>query len=303
MSSPVSAPITPTASTQAQWQAWANAISAALDSAGVPRVVEGGAVASAAAWLSVTKPGVNTAGGFELRKLADPPSGGCPVYIRLVFGVGSLSTVPTLTIQTGTGTDGSGALTGPGSAVAAQGCFGSGTEATVRGLYVTYDGDGLVIVHAYDASVTALRGLVVVDRQRNATGTAAPNSGWTNTGYMRLINSNSATTVLTADPVSGDVLTSTRTPAIAGRTLSAGQSMVSASGDLTLFPVLIPTRQGLYTSKMLLAYPSVDANVNTDITGQVHLGSARTYRALGGQFTNMDAALQSTVGAAIWWGD
>lgn len=289
----------PYANTQAQYNAWAGAISAALDTIGLTRVADTGVIAS---WGAQTKPSIGTQPHYEIRRLAAPQTGAPAVYIRLNYGISSSSaSYPALAIATGTGTDGAGNLTGPGSTVAAVLCTPGLGEQVTRLFYASSDGDGFIMAHAID-STALMRGYAIVDRQRRADGVAAPNSGWPNIGYMRAVATTTFPNVLFVDPVSGDLNTVTKLPAITGRTLATNTSMVNSVTEMTMWPVFSPNRQGLYMCKMALVYPAADANVTTDLVTSF-LGASRTYRALGDRFINQDINGSAGATIAMWWSD
>lgn len=291
---------TPYLGTQAQWIAWCQAVSGALDTIGLTKVADTGAVAS---WTTQTKPATSGLQPFfEIRRLSAPQTGAPAVYMRFNYGTGASSSVyPGLTIQTGTGTDGAGNLTGPGSTIAATYVTANNGENATRVLYAASDGDGFILAHAVDSAL-AMRSYVAVDRQRRADGVAAPNSGWPNIGYMRAIVTTTTPTVVFVDPVSGDVLTVTKMPAVTGRTLATNTSMVNSANEMTMWPILSPNRQGLYNFKMALVYPVADANLGTDLVTNF-LGANRTYRALGDRFSQQDANNSPGATIAMWWSD
>lgn len=305
MPSPVATTVTPSAGATSTFNTWAQAVSSALTEAGVA-IVPG--VTGAVTFPVGTVPAANTAPHFEIRKLAAPQSGAPEVYIRLEYGRGGASG-PLLRVQVGTGVNtGTGALTGPGSEVAAANVLptANSADATSRTMWCTYDGDGFALVHAIES--TNFRAVLVVERQRRPDGVAAPNSGWPNIGFSRLINNNNH---LHVDPVAvapgastpGISFATTRIPAIVARTLIAGASMRNAALDSTVFPLFLPNRQGLYNSKMMVAIPSIDGPLNTTIS-VTHLGGvSRTYRCAGNGFTSYDHMVNAGVSFAIWWSD
>jgi hypothetical protein len=63
-------------------------------------------------WLTVARPAINTDAGYEIWYLNDSLHGTKPIYIKLVYGTLGVATRARLRIETGTGSDGSGAITG-----------------------------------------------------------------------------------------------------------------------------------------------------------------------------------------------
>lgn len=63
-------------------------------------------------WTTVTKPSTNTAAGYEIYYLNDTLHGSADLYLKFEYGTGSSSTVPGIWLTVGTGSNGSGTLTG-----------------------------------------------------------------------------------------------------------------------------------------------------------------------------------------------
>lgn len=291
--------ITPHSANSAGFVAWASGVSAALDAVGLTRQNDTGVVTS---WGAQTLPSINTLPYFEIRKLDAPLTGACPVYIRIAYGAANPTTIPAIQVSTGTGTDGAGNLTGPGSTVAPVTITptGSGSDNNARTCYAACDGHGFVLFLSLE-SVT-LRCLLVVDRQRRPDGTAQPNPGFPNTGYTRILHQVSTNSTITVDPVSGTVTSLNRVQAATGRAITAATSMLNAAGEMTMFPVGIVNRQGSYVSKMLLAYPVADAALGMDIPLSF-LGATRTYRPFGNLFGGADTYASTGMTLAMWWSD
>lgn len=300
MSSPVTFTVTPYLSGAAAFVAWAGGISAALDSAGLARQADTGAVTS---WGAQAQPSSGTAPYFEIRKLAAPATGACPVYIKLSYGTNTSSTFnPMLLVSTGTGTDGAGNLTGPGSTVAPISLIPVGSDNAPRTCYATYDGDGFMLFHSLESATT--RFLLVVDRQRRPSdGVAAPYTGFPNTGYLRMSFPNTTLSALVVDGTSGGAASTLRVPpAVIPRTVTTTTTMVNAAGKTTFLPYIIATRQGTYFSKMLLACPIVDTQIGMDMPISF-LGATRTYRGFGSIWSGTDALGNTGIGCAFWWSD
>lgn len=58
-------------------------------------------------WVTVTRPGVNTAAGYEIWRFADST-----LFLKIEYGTGSGAAVPQMWITVGSGSNGSGTLTG-----------------------------------------------------------------------------------------------------------------------------------------------------------------------------------------------
>ena len=92
----------------ATFREWGLELNTKLAAAGLIQTADTGQVN----WVTVTRPGTNTEGGFEVWRMADVQQATAPVYFRIGYGTGSAATNPRLQVTVGTGTDGAGTLTG-----------------------------------------------------------------------------------------------------------------------------------------------------------------------------------------------
>lgn len=104
-------------SSDATFRAWGSALSAAIVAAGAGVTTHPGKIVPTTDtgqinWTTVTRPGVSTAAGYEIYKFTDSNAGSAPVYIKLEYGTGTSATVPQIWVTVGTGSNGSGTLTG-----------------------------------------------------------------------------------------------------------------------------------------------------------------------------------------------
>lgn len=100
-------------SSDATFRAWGLAFSTALQAAGTASgkltvTTDTGQIN----WATVTRPGVSTAAGYEIYKFADTLAGAAPIYLKIEYGTGGSATIPQMWITVGTGSNGSGTLTG-----------------------------------------------------------------------------------------------------------------------------------------------------------------------------------------------
>lgn len=63
-------------------------------------------------WVTVNRPGTNTAAGYEIWQLTDALGVSAPVYLKVEYGTGGTTTTATVWITVGQGSNGSGTLTG-----------------------------------------------------------------------------------------------------------------------------------------------------------------------------------------------
>jgi len=80
-------------------------------------------------WVTVTRPGSNTNGGYEIWYLNDSLHATAPVYFRIDYGTGGGTGNPRIQITIGTGTNGAGTLTGT-ALTTARICNASGNPPT-----------------------------------------------------------------------------------------------------------------------------------------------------------------------------
>lgn len=92
----------------AMFREWGSRLSSELANAGLVQTPDTGQIN----WASVTRPGSNAVAGYEIWRFDDTLQGTAPVFLKLSYGTGNHTSGPRLTLQVGTGSDGSGNLTG-----------------------------------------------------------------------------------------------------------------------------------------------------------------------------------------------
>lgn len=90
-------------SSDAGFRAWGSELSAKLAAIGLIQTADTGQVN----WSTVTRPGTNTAGGYEIWKFSDSS-----LYLKIEYGTAGTATIPSMWITVGTGSNGSGTITG-----------------------------------------------------------------------------------------------------------------------------------------------------------------------------------------------
>ena len=86
---------------------WGAELSAAFTTVGFLKSDDTGQVD----WTTVNRPAINTT-VYEIRYLNDSLHGTAPVYVKIEYGTGDSANLPVLWVTTGTGTDGTGTITG-----------------------------------------------------------------------------------------------------------------------------------------------------------------------------------------------
>lgn len=121
----------------ANFRAWGSYISARLDAVGLAKTADTGQID----WTTVLNPGAtSTFAGYEIRAFADALQATAPVYFKIEYGESATADVPAVRITFGSGSNGSGTLTGntstaywaQGSASITSSCSVVGSGSTNR---------------------------------------------------------------------------------------------------------------------------------------------------------------------------
>lgn len=101
---------TPTQTTDATFRAWGSHFSAQILAAGFVKAPDTGQID----WTTVTTPaGANASQGYEIWRFDDPLQATAPIYFKVEYGSAAAATTPATYWTFGTGSNGSGTLTGP----------------------------------------------------------------------------------------------------------------------------------------------------------------------------------------------
>lgn len=99
-------------SSDATFRVWAAEVITQLLAAGITQTADTGQINTG----TVTRPGTNTNAGYAIFRFNDSMQGTAPIFFRIDFGTGSVATGPRMQITVGTGSNGSGTITGIGLA-------------------------------------------------------------------------------------------------------------------------------------------------------------------------------------------
>lgn len=230
--------------------------------------------------VSLAVPGTNnTYAGYEVWRLDDTLQATVPIFVKVEYGRGGATTAPLLRLSAGSGTNGSGTLTGVLFAPLSVG--NTGVTATEYASYGSGDGSSLcLILWPGFASTPAVA--FVLDRSREANGT--PNGS----GFlisMSGMSSTMKTNVITAsgaDPTAGCATSiflgylSFQVNNLAGSTVST-LSEDGVTAPVVPIPCFGPGVQPWVTPVVVLVHPG-DAGVSTLVDVEIG-GVTRTYRA------------------------
>ena len=111
--------------TDADFRAWGLAMSDAMTAVDLTKTADSGQID----WATVSKASASSVAGYEIRYLDDSLHGTCPIYVKIEWGTGSSTSRPLMFLTAGTGSDGSGNITGTAILVRTQ--IGNNTAAGV----------------------------------------------------------------------------------------------------------------------------------------------------------------------------
>lgn len=165
----------------AGFRAWGSELSTNLATAGLVVTADTGQIN----WTTVTRPGTNTSGGYEIWRFADST-----LYLKIEYGTGGGATTPQMWITVGTGSNGSGTLTGQLST--RNICTAQVAPASTVTTYTTYlsrTADSFACLFKLNALSSAHPlGLMVIGKTVDGAG-AATTTGF---GILRVVSSSAA---------------------------------------------------------------------------------------------------------------
>ena len=254
-----------TNATDAQFRAWGKAISDSLQAVGIVKTADSGQIN----WAAVAAPtAINTKVGYEIYRFNDTIQSTAPVFIKLSFGSGGSSSYPSLWISVGTGSDGSGTLTGEILTEKQNDTGSAGSASTATTHYVSGSSNRFVI--ALQGLSSNYQSVLTVERTHNSSGSDTSDGVMVN----RIAKSNlvdSQHYLLFSD---SSVVTVPKISCLTPVGLSGAKSP-----DINLYPVRFFTPGEGPMSNCLVGYISGDFAVNSSYTVSV-LGIDRTFRTM-----------------------
>lgn len=287
---------------------WGQNIASLFTGAGLVKTADTGQID----WTTVSMPAsVNSNAGYEIYRFDDTLQATVPIFIKITYGMGNNGQTIRLILEVGSGTNGSGTITGVGAGqsftipTASSTPFGNNVSH-----WASSDGSGFVFVHALDfyqgsGLAPQNRYVFVVDRNRNADGTPSASglsvlgkSG--STGFTHHIHDRVNTTFL--DAGTGCSLYPTPTGLLPATT-GLPNSITQENGEVLTSPyfALIPGT-GLFRLKMLVSISAAELGAMANVS-ILHLGANRTFRSLGQFQTLADSTNSALVSAMVWVSD
>lgn len=198
----------------AAFRTWGSELNTKFAAVGMVQTADTGQIN----WTTVTRAGTNTAAGYEIWRLS-----GSALFFKIEYGSGSSNAVPSFWLTVGTGSNGTGTLTGQLSTRTQHGNTGTGISSTVTNyqsyLCATANYFGLSWKIGSVGTVGQARTFMLVAQTVDITGAA------TAVGYFTLLSITSNTPqmqcVATTAAVTGPVLSSSNFFLIPGN-ISAG---------------------------------------------------------------------------------
>lgn len=256
--------------TDADFRSWVAGIRAALEAVGMVRTADTGQIDTA----TVAKPAaINTAQGYDIFRLDDTGQATMPIYVKVEYGSGGAVDRPSIWVTFGTGSNGSGTITGTTIARVQRLSVGTTSAGNTHNLYASGDGSGVFIAINVDPAAGANKAFgFMIDRPRDANGNP------TTEGVQTVSFHSQSTTP------SWGLITDTAT----SHTHSTSQSTQSGAGEskagteAAVAPVLIFVNGKVRLSKMFVTYATADLGAGTAFTVSEFFGGALTYMPLGG---------------------
>jgi len=291
----------------ADFQAWVQGIHAQLAASGMIQTSDTGQINPA----TVALPGVNTVAGYEIWRFNDSIQSTNPFFIKVEYGVRSVTSRPSFFLTVGTSTNGSGTITGVSTS--RQEITSNVTYAASQTLpsYASGDGSYIALMTNQDSAQNGAPLGFIVDRIRDATGiptgegiTVAlnQNNSGQNVGFAQSI----VGTQVGAGAGSG---TSTPTGIFPGPSSGMSFSAAAAIGggvrlygqSLGVLPLMVMAGQLRYL-KCAVMYSTTELSNQAGVTFQANnLGANHTYMTTASIVRSWGDAQNTSDQPAILW--
>lgn len=278
----------------ATFREWGSELSSKLLAVGMTQTADTGQID----WGTVTRPSTNTSAGFEIWRFNDPSHSTSPIFLRLDYGTAGNADAPQLVVTMGTGSNGSGTITGTAISPARQVVYGTigQTTDTLRNSYLVYNATmgflGLwwKVGSGHAHSMLFIARTVDADGEGDTTGALMV---WANTNVgsraSQAFRFLSPATVFTVKATSASMQ-------LCIWPQSPSSSIVGSDYQVALAFTITPRVQPLSQLCGTVAAEIADATTfNATMVGS----TPRTYLALDGTATFMDAS--GTLRPAMLW--
>ena len=287
-------------SSDAGFRAWGSEVAASLTSIGLTQTSDTGQIN----FTTVTRAASSSFAGYQIWAFNDTLQATQPVYIKIQYGTGAGTNYPAMTVQTGTGSNGSGTLTGATTQAAQIGLnsapISTTTTYTSRYCYNATAGFlGVCWKYNSQGLVDQAQGGFFISRSNSNTGASTGNSVSQITGgysttvyassspYIQTINFSNALVYPTATNLSSQ-------GGLGWAPWPIGAPTTSASGNVSVLPTF-------YSEPDL----GVSNNVGQCLESEIAFGStisvamvgstANTYLSIGRATGNTNAGTNAAL--------
>lgn len=190
----------------ATFREWGLEFSTFLSTIGLVQTADTGQIN----WTTVTRPGANVEAGYEMWRFNDTQQGTSPIFLRVGYGTNAQTTGPRVQFTVGTGSNGSGTITGtaPFTINNISASSTSETTDTLRNSYFCMV-DGAFVWSWKNASNTRSWGMI--SRTVDSSGVADAD------GAMVILAGNNALSAACMNFVGTDTITTKRTSVVAAQ--------------------------------------------------------------------------------------
>lgn len=284
------APINTNATT---FRAWGSAISAALAALGFVQTADTGQIN----WATVAAPTASgQVMGYEVWRFADSLQSTAPIFFKIQYGSnGGAASQPQMTFTVGTGSNGSGTITGTdisgvtGALTTGIGAMpqavSSGASSSAQTIYLNSDGSALVIasVSTNPNTVSAWGFVLVIERTRTWAGAATGDGFVLMRGETSTGGGFTQTWPISYIPGQPQVAAASGSGWLAVTQGGSATWTTTILAGTTLNPIPVLTGTGVKASgpsQFLMAYVGSDYPADRSVTMN-HYGVSRTWRTGG----------------------
>jgi hypothetical protein len=262
----------------AGFRAWvAEIITQLVTTCGVTQTTDTGQINTS----TVTRPAINTAGGYVILKFNDTLQATAPVFIKLEFGTANAAANPNMWITVGTGSNGSGTITGTAITARSAVCNGSAPTSTSTSYTSRY---------VYNSTY----GVLGLAWKQNGNGTAGA-GGFV--GGFYAFRSNDSTGASTGDSIN------TIANAVIATSTTSGCGFMQCLSTLTTTVYPVTPANANQWSAGTAAYPfaltSSTYAGNSYIAPVFYMTPVLSISAFCGVALTAEAAIGSTVSSAL----
>ena len=117
----------------AVFREWGSEFATKLAAVGLVQTADTGQIN----WVTVVRAGINSNAGYEIWRFNDAQQGTAPIFIRFDYGTNTATNTPRLMMTVGTGSNGSGTITGT-ALTTSRNVYANSNSATVDTTYTSY---------------------------------------------------------------------------------------------------------------------------------------------------------------------